>query len=212
MPARASYYPARRMSRPSRFSADCTRRLRFAVDARPWLAFAVFAAVLVIPLVTFVGLDRPVWADEVGYFATVRYFGDHFRFATLADYDQVTPPLAYFVYAAWGKVVGFDLSSLRILSLVLAVSTFALPFGLNHDLHHVRSPLRCSSRARALEPLGAGESSHPRLLPGVGVVRTLPGAAVVRLSTWSPRRDRGIRAPCDEGRIMSTRLRHGDAV
>ena len=110
------------MSRPSRFSADCTRRLRFAVNARPWLAFAVFAAVLVIPLVTFVGLDRPVWADEVGYFATVRYFGDHFRFATLADYDQVTPPLAYFVYAAWGKVVGFDFSSLRILSLVLAVS------------------------------------------------------------------------------------------
>ena len=43
---------------------------------------------------------------------------------TLASYNEMSTPLPFLVYSAWGTVFGFDLPDLRVLSLVIAFITF----------------------------------------------------------------------------------------
>jgi 4-amino-4-deoxy-L-arabinose transferase-like glycosyltransferase len=69
-------------------------------------------------------LRRPCWGDESHTIATIRSFGEPMGMEHIGDYREVTPPLVYIVYALWGRVAGFDLPSLRILSLMFAFAVF----------------------------------------------------------------------------------------
>lgn len=90
--------------------------------ARGTLLVAVVTAVW-LAVVAVVALHRPPWGDELHYLDTVRAFGRDMSAETLRTYDELQPPLAFAPYAWWGRLVGFELPRLRLLSLVIAFVT-----------------------------------------------------------------------------------------
>ena len=66
---------------------------------------------------------RLPWGDEAHYLDTVRFFGNRWSFDLLKSYPEMSAPLTYLVYSIWGRLVGFDLSSLRLLSPFIAWAT-----------------------------------------------------------------------------------------
>jgi hypothetical protein len=87
----------------------------------PLLVAAVSAAWLGV--VTVVALHRPPWGGERHYVETTRTFGRDLSVETLRSYGELTPPLAFVLYARWGRLVGFDLARLRLLSPAIAFLT-----------------------------------------------------------------------------------------
>jgi hypothetical protein len=93
----------------------------------------IFFAIIVsafIGMVLIIGLDHSFWGDEAHFVVTIRYFGENFTLSTLTDYDQVSGPLVFMLYALWGKVTTFEIFHLRQLSLFLSAVTFMLIFHL----------------------------------------------------------------------------------
>ena len=86
------------------------------------LVAAVTAAWL--GLAAGVALHRAPWGDERHYLETVRTFGRDMGVETLRTYPgELAPPLAFALYAWWGRLVGFELPRLRVLSLLIAFLT-----------------------------------------------------------------------------------------
>ena len=92
----------------------------------PLLVAGVTVAWLAVLAV--VALHRPPWGDERHYLDTVRLFERDMSVETLRTYPgELAPPLAFALYAGWGRLVGDDLPRLRLLSLVIAfVSVMAV--------------------------------------------------------------------------------------
>ena len=72
-----------------------------------------------IILTSVIGLDAPVRGDERHFVETIKYFAG-LDIAKVQNYKEVTTPLVYYIYALWGKIAGFELSNLRILSLIIS--------------------------------------------------------------------------------------------
>ena len=75
-------------------------------------------------------LDRVPWGDERHYVGTVRMFGQGMGLEPLQAYGQLAPPLAFALYAWWGRLVGFELPRLRLLSLLIALATVMAVYAL----------------------------------------------------------------------------------
>lgn len=76
-------------------------------------------------LVGFTGLwiyarARPPWGDEWHFLETVRLFGQGASLDLLRTYPEMSAPLTYLTYSAWGHVVGFSTPALRLLSPLIA--------------------------------------------------------------------------------------------
>lgn len=78
--------------------------------------------------VAFIGniADRPGWGDEVRFHETIIKFGDSITLDKLKQYHQMSTPLPFIIYAYWGRLFGFDLFPLRILSIILAILTYMM--------------------------------------------------------------------------------------
>lgn len=63
---------------------------------------------------------RPPWGDEVHFLETVRLFGRGVSLELLRTYPEMSAPLTYLVYSAWGHVAGFSTPELRLLSPAIA--------------------------------------------------------------------------------------------
>lgn len=83
------------------------------------LPFIPLIVLYEICVLYFINLDHSVWGDERHFYNTILFFKD-FDLSKIADYKEVTPPFTYLIYALWGKVVGFEISSLRILSIIIS--------------------------------------------------------------------------------------------
>ena len=70
-------------------------------------------------LVFFIGLNHSLWGDERHFYEAILFF-KKLDLKKIVDYKEVTPPLVYLLYATWGKLVGFELFALRILSLFVS--------------------------------------------------------------------------------------------
>ena len=93
------------------------------------LVAAVSAAWLGV--VALVALDRAPWGDERHYIETVWTFGREMGIETLRTYQgELAPPLAFALYAWWGRLVGFEVPRLRLLSLVIAFLTVMAVYAL----------------------------------------------------------------------------------
>ncbi len=77
-------------------------------------------------LVPVMALDAPVWGDEGHYVNTIEQFGDRLSLELLRTYEEMSGPLPFVLYAAWGNLVGFNLTMLRIFSLLAALVTYIL--------------------------------------------------------------------------------------
>lgn len=81
-------------------------------------------AILVAPFVLWwVVRNRPPWGDEEHFLHTVRLFGAGISLDLLRSYPELSAPLTYILYSAWGHVIGFATPELRLLSPVLASLT-----------------------------------------------------------------------------------------
>lgn len=85
--------------------------------SRDSVLFTCLAA-LTLALVTatvnrYVPGNHPLCGDEEHFVKTVRSFGEGFTWEKLRTYEEMSTPLPFLVYAAWGRLFGFDLSSLR---------------------------------------------------------------------------------------------------
>jgi len=86
------------------------------------IAFIIFESVVVI-----IGdLSREPWGDEHHFVQTVKQFGTNFSIETLTHYKEMSGPLPFIIYSLWGKVFGFDLSVLRLLSILIALASYLI--------------------------------------------------------------------------------------
>ncbi|HOD66477.1 MAG TPA: hypothetical protein PKW75_00545 [candidate division Zixibacteria bacterium] len=70
------------------------------------------------------GPDRPPWGDESHFVDTVRLFASRPSLETLRTYPEMSGPLPFALYAAWGHLAGLGLWNLRLLSLVIALGSY----------------------------------------------------------------------------------------
>ena len=75
-------------------------------------------------VVLYFGINHQYWGDEVHFVRTVRLFGEGLTLDTLRHYNEMSPPLPFMVYALWGRLFGFELQVLRLLSVVIAIATY----------------------------------------------------------------------------------------
>lgn len=66
-------------------------------------------------------IGHPSYGDETHFVETIRLFSSASWPDIIKDYPEVTTPLVYIIYAAWGKLVGTGLIELRILSLIISI-------------------------------------------------------------------------------------------
>jgi len=85
------------------------------------LETALLAFLLAWPLLIWAFThERAPWGDEEHYLATVQLFGRGLSLDLLRSYPEMTAPLTFLVYGAWGHIAGFDTPSLRLLSVCLS--------------------------------------------------------------------------------------------
>jgi hypothetical protein len=107
-----------------------------AVVSAAWLA-----------VVAGVAHQRPLWGDEQHYVETVRTFGRDMGLETFrTSRGELAPPLAFVLYAGWGRLVGFELPRLRLLSPVIAFLTVMAVYALARRV-------LCDDRAAGLAAL-----------------------------------------------------------
>ncbi len=97
---------------------------------RSFLLILIILVVFEVLLVSVVGLHQPYWGDEAHFVKTVRQFGNEISVSQLQHYNEMSTPLPFILYAAWGHVLGFDIATLRIFSLIIALITYLVFFHL----------------------------------------------------------------------------------
>ncbi|RKX25451.1 MAG: hypothetical protein DRP47_09810 [Candidatus Zixiibacteriota bacterium] len=91
------------------------------------LTFFILAIILLqLTVIIVAGLNRPAWGDEGHFVETVNLFGRNLNLNTLTHYNEMSGPLPFVIYSFWGRLFGFELSSLRILSVLIALICYLL--------------------------------------------------------------------------------------
>lgn len=83
--------------------------------ALPFVLMIMFTDGLVNPLPTFHGTDEKVY-----HYPTIRKFAAELPTVKLEDYRSATTPLFHLVFAALGKVTGYELPTLRIFNMLFS--------------------------------------------------------------------------------------------
>lgn len=81
-----------------------------------WISFSLL---FIICLGVF-RINQPYYGDEYHFVQTIRLFGSTSWPLIFKDYPEVTTPLTYIIFAAWGKIFGFELYTLRLLLLIIS--------------------------------------------------------------------------------------------
>ena len=97
-----------------------------------YLHFILFFVFYVVSLLLIVGLDRPLWGDEIHFYEAVKYWGKGFSLSKLSNYGEIVGPLPFMVYAIWGMAINFEIETLRIFSIIIAFITFSLLIKCNN--------------------------------------------------------------------------------
>ena len=71
-----------------------------------------------------VAVKQPLWHDEGHFIETIKYLAENLSLERLKHYNEMSTPLPFLAYALWGKITGFNLPALRMLSLIIAFGTF----------------------------------------------------------------------------------------
>lgn len=99
---------------------------------REGLLRILFGSVTVLTLLSWrVDLGQAFRGDEIHFAQTIEKFGETPSFDLLAHYEEMSGPLPFLLYGAWGRLFGYDPLTLRMLSLLIAVVTYALWFRLS---------------------------------------------------------------------------------
>lgn len=108
-----------------------TRRVTYRV---------VLVSLLVWPIALWIAArDFPPWGDEIHFLDTVRMFGAGVSLDLLRRYPEMSGPLPFLTYGAWGHLVGFSTAALRLLTPFIAWAVTSLWFLF--FMRHLRSPI-----------------------------------------------------------------------
>ncbi|HWR83018.1 MAG TPA: hypothetical protein VN285_06930, partial [Candidatus Deferrimicrobium sp.] len=91
---------------------------------RSLVAYILFLVVFQGAVIAIADLKRPHWGDEDHFIQTIRRFGSDTSLHTLKHYNEMSTPLPFVAYAAWGWLVGFETHQLRLLSVLIALLTY----------------------------------------------------------------------------------------
>ncbi len=91
----------------------------FSADHRRSLIPVVPFLVIYLGGLALFGLHRPCWHDECHFVDTIMGFEQQFTLSTLTHYNEMSMPLPFVLYAAWGKAFGDSLMVLRLFSLCI---------------------------------------------------------------------------------------------
>ncbi len=107
--------------------------VRNSVKNRNYYLYFYLTIVLLIFISAYIyTFDREEWSDERHFVSTIHYFSETDFFESIGDYPEVTPPLFYITYQVWGNAFGFELSALRLLSIITGITSSILLFYLYH--------------------------------------------------------------------------------
>lgn len=67
-----------------------------------------------------VGYNVPLWGDENHFVETIKQFAGYPLLSILRNYEEMSTPLPFMLYAVWGKLFGLDLITLRTFTIVIA--------------------------------------------------------------------------------------------
>ncbi|RJQ57413.1 MAG: hypothetical protein C4530_12555 [Desulfobacteraceae bacterium] len=93
---------------------------------RSLLTFLLCLILIQAAIIYAIDLKRPIYGDEVHFVPTVVLFGENPTIHTLKHYPEMVTPLSFIVYGLWGRVFGFELHILRVLSIVIALAAYIL--------------------------------------------------------------------------------------
>ena len=143
----------------------CRSRSRVAVCA-------CLLALLELVLAWGVGIDRPLRGDEPHFVKTIVQFGTRpLSLDLLAHYDEMSGPVPFVLYGAWGRLFGFEPQALRLFSILVAVVTYVLLFWFLQTETGNRRLAAGGTAFVALHPVGHGRrpgllrAARPRALP-----------------------------------------------
>lgn len=81
----------------------------------------------------FIPLNSQPKGDEKHFIEAINHF-KIINLDTIKDYKEVTPPLVFVIYSLWGKLTGYEISHLRILSLFISFLVFVSIFTLSYQV------------------------------------------------------------------------------
>ncbi len=110
--------------------------LNTSLHSNFWLFAFLFSLSLILSGTWYFASQYSYWGDEVRFVETIKYFGQDFQIKKLIQYNEMSAPLPFLLYAGWGKIVGFELSNLRVFSLIIAVITYISFFWFVSRLFH----------------------------------------------------------------------------
>lgn len=91
---------------------------------------AAYAILYCITLAVVFGFDYKPWTDEEHFYFTILEFIQRPDLGTLKHYEEMSTPLPFMLYGAWGWAFGTDLAVLRVCSLLIASATMLSAFHL----------------------------------------------------------------------------------
>ncbi|OGB60630.1 MAG: hypothetical protein A2Y94_03235 [Caldithrix sp. RBG_13_44_9] len=95
-----------------------------STSKRSLILLIIFLLGYEIVLYLTVADKQPLWHDEGHFIETIKYLADDLSLERLKNYNEMSTPLPFLVYALWGKIVSFELPALRLLSLTISFFTF----------------------------------------------------------------------------------------
>ncbi len=99
-------------------------------------AFPAFLLFLltILGIAASIAFSRPAWGDEIHFWETIKYFSEGVSIEKLKHYNEMSGPAPFLLYAGWGYLFGYDLDTLRVLSLLVGSCFFIVFFHYLYEL------------------------------------------------------------------------------
>jgi len=101
-----------------------------SLQNKEYYIVAAYAAFYCITLACVFGFAYKPWTDEEHFYFTILEFIQQPNLHTLKHYEEMSTPLPFMLYAAWGWLFDSSLATLRIFSLTVAFTTILSAFHL----------------------------------------------------------------------------------
>lgn len=84
------------------------------------------ATLIYLGILSQITIKWPFWGDEVHFVKTIQQFGKGINLDLLKHYSEMSAPLPFFVYSIWGRIINFNIETLRYFSLIISFITLLL--------------------------------------------------------------------------------------
>ncbi|MBL4701927.1 MAG: hypothetical protein JKX85_11785 [Phycisphaeraceae bacterium] len=90
---------------------------------RDQILFLTIGLISLIVLYLMIGPNRILPGDEMRFIETSKSFANNFGLTLLKHYEEMSTPLPFMVFGLWGEIFSFELWSMRIGAMLIALCT-----------------------------------------------------------------------------------------